>query len=70
MSVTKNVSNISLNFCFRLSYYFSGIALLSMSIQLMQEEIVGKIRWLASSIGMGAERSGEEMVKVSKVSIL
>lgn len=45
----------------------AGIALLSMSIQLMQEEIIGKVRWLASRIGMGADKNGEELVKVSKV---
>ena len=37
-----------------------------MSIQLMQEEIIGKIRWLASRVGVGADKNGEEMVKVSK----
>ena len=44
-----------------------GIALLSMSIQLMQEEIIGKIKWFASRIGMGDEKGVEELVKVSKV---
>ena len=35
-----------------------GIALLSMCIQLMQEEIIGKIRWLAASVGLGEDHSG------------
>ena len=40
---------------------------MSMSIQLMQEEIIGKIKWFASRIGMGDEKGVEELVKVSKV---
>jgi hypothetical protein len=41
-----------------LLFSFLGIALLSMCIQLMQEEIIGKIRWLAASVGLGEDHSG------------
>jgi hypothetical protein len=41
-----------------LMFSFLGIALLSMCIQLMQEEIIGKIRWLAASVGLGEDHSG------------
>jgi hypothetical protein len=41
-----------------LMFSLLGIALLSMCIQLMQEEIIGKIRWLAASVGLGEDHSG------------
>ena len=46
-------------------YSIFGMALVSMCIQLMQEQIMEKIRWLMTEIGMGG-KSNEEMVKVTK----
>jgi hypothetical protein len=36
---------------------------MSMCIQLMQEEIIGKIRWMAATIGMGDDKGDEELIK-------
>ena len=43
------------------------MALLSMCIQLMQEQIMDKIAWVMAEIGMGNSSDNEEMVKVTKV---
>jgi hypothetical protein len=33
----------------------------------MQEEIIGKISWIMSKVGMGDKQTEEEVVKISKV---
>ena len=43
------------------------MALLSMCIQLMQEQIMDKIAWVMAEIGMSNSNSNEEMVKVTKM---
>jgi len=48
-------------------YSIFGMALLSMCIQLMQEQIMDKITWVMAEIGMGNSNDNEEMVKVTKV---
>ena len=42
------------------------MALISMCIQLMQEQIMDKISWLMAEIGMGGNSNNTEMMKVSK----
>lgn len=54
--------NSSLFFCF----YYAGMALLSMCIQLMQEQIMEKVSWLMAEIGMGGNSNNEEVVKLTK----
>ena len=46
-------------------YSIFGMALVSMCIQLMQEQIMEKIKWIMAEIGMGG-KSNEEMVKMTK----
>jgi len=48
-------------------YSIFGMALLSMCIQLMQEQIMDKIAWVMAEIGMSNSNSNEEMVKVTKM---
>ena len=43
------------------------MALLSMCIQLVQEQIMDKIAWVMAEIGMCNSSNNEEMVKVTKV---
>lgn len=40
--------------------------MLSMCIQLMQEQIMEKVSWLMAEIGMGGKSNNEEMVKLTK----
>lgn len=47
-------------------YSIFGMALLSMCVQLMQEQIMQKVNWLMAELGMGGQSSNEEMVKVTK----
>ena len=47
--------------------HITGMALLSMCIQLMQEQIMDKIAWVMAEIGMSNSNSNEEMVKVTKM---
>jgi hypothetical protein len=44
----------------------TGMALISMCIQLMQEQIMDKISWVMAEIGMGGNGNNEEIVKVTK----
>ena len=44
----------------------SGMALISMCIQLMQEQIMEKVTWLMAEIGMGGNSNNIEMMKVTK----
>lgn len=47
-------------------YSIFGMALLSMCVQLMQEQIMQKVNWLMAELGMGGQSNNEEMVKVTK----
>ena len=42
------------------------MALISMCIQLMQEQIMEKVTWLMAEIGMGGNSNNIEMMKVTK----
>jgi hypothetical protein len=44
----------------------TGMALISMCIQLMQEQIMDKVSWVMAEIGMGGNGNNEEIVKVTK----
>ena len=43
------------------------MALIPMCIQLMQEQIMDKIAWVMTEIGMSSSNNDEEMVKVTKI---
>merc|ERR1711878_93939 len=47
-------------------YSIFGMALISMCIQLMQEQIMEKVTWLMAEIGMGGNSNNIEMMKVTK----
>ena len=49
-----------------LIYSIFGMALLSMCIQLMSEQIMDKVAWLLAEIGLGKNNDNEVWVKVSK----
>lgn len=44
----------------------SGMTLLSMCMNLMQEQIVEKVSWIAQELGMKGDGNDEEIVKISK----
>lgn len=56
----------ALQMAFTVVYCIFGMTLISMCIQLMQEQIIEKIRWLAAEVGMGGGSDSEEVVKISK----
>jgi len=53
---------------FVLLYCIFGLTLLSLCINLMQEQLVGKVKWLAAEVGIGGGKASdkEELVKISK----
>ena len=52
---------------FVLAYCIFGMTLLSMCMNLMQEQIVEKVSWVASELGMkGDGDNDEEIVKLSR----
>ena len=42
-----------------------GMTLLSMCMNLMQEQILEKVTWVASELGMNGDGNDEEVVKLS-----
>ena len=48
-------------------YCIFGMTLISMCINLMSEQLMGKAKWVATELGMGgAEPDSEEWVKIHK----
>ena len=43
-----------------------GMTLLSMCMNLMQEQIVEKVSWVAAELGMKGDGNDEEVVKLSR----
>merc|ERR1712106_20906 len=54
----------ALRMIFTVSYCIFGMTLLSMCMNLMQEQIMEKVAWVAKELGMGGEED-EEIVKLS-----
>jgi len=50
---------------FTVSYCIFGMTLLSMCMNLMQEQIVEKVSWVAAELGMSGDGNDEEIVKLS-----
>lgn len=51
----------------RVFWFFIGIMLISLALNLMQEQVLEKVRWIASEIGMsGSGNDNEEVVKITK----
>merc|ERR1712227_722747 len=50
---------------FTVSYCIFGMTLLSTCMNLMQEQIVEKVSWVAAELGMSGEGNDEEIVKLS-----
>ena len=42
------------------------MTLLSMCLNLMQEQIIEKVKWLAAELGMSGDGNDEEVVKLSR----
>jgi len=61
----QNDFTAALKMVFTVSYCIFGMTLLSMCMNLMQEQILEKVSWVASQIGMGDDGSDEEIVKLS-----
>lgn len=60
------VGVLKMSFC--VTYCIFGIMLITLGLNLMQEQVMEKVRWVASSIGMGENGPGdEELVKVTKM---
>ena len=52
---------------FVILYCIFGMTLISMCINLMSEQLMGKAKWVATELGMGgAEPDSEEWVKIHK----
>merc|ERR1711988_771706 len=51
---------------FVLAYCIFGMTLLSMCMNLMQEQIVEKVSWIAQELGMKGDGNDEEIVKISR----
>jgi len=51
---------------FTVSYCIFGMTLLSMCMNLMQEQIVEKVSWVAAELGMKGDGNDEEVVKLSR----
>jgi len=55
-----------LKMSFVLAYCIFGMTLLSMCLNLMQEQIIEKVKWLAAELGMSGDGNDEEVVKLSR----
>ena len=55
---------------FTVLYCFSGLALISMGISLMQEQIVFKMRWLKERLGVGEKQAVEKYVLTKHFGVL
>jgi len=55
----------AMKMCFTVSYCIFGMTLLSMCMNLMQEQILEKVNWIASELGMSGDGNDEEVVKLS-----
>jgi len=55
----------SMKMAFTVSYCIFGMTLLSMCMNLMQEQIIEKVTWIASELGMKGDDNDEEVVKLS-----
>jgi len=55
----------AMKMAFTVSYCIFGMTLLSMCMNLMQEQIVEKVSWIASELGMSGDGTDEEVVKLS-----
>lgn len=56
-----------LKMAFAVVYCIFGIMLITLGLNLMQEQVMEKVRWVAAEIGMGeGGNSNEEVVKVTK----
>jgi hypothetical protein len=52
---------------FVILYCIFGMTLISMCINLMSEQLMGKAKWVATELGMGgAEPDSDEWVKIQK----
>ncbi|TRY67796.1 hypothetical protein TCAL_15883 [Tigriopus californicus] len=52
---------------FTVIYCIFGIMLISLALNLMQEQVLEKVRWIASEIGMSSNgNDNEEVVKITK----
>ena len=50
----------------RLKSFSSGMTLISMCMNLMQEQIAEKVSWVAEELGMKGDGNDEEVVKLSR----
>ena len=55
---------------FTVLYCFSGLALISMGISLMQEQLVFKMRWLKAKLGVGEKQAVEKYVLTKHFGVL
>ena len=46
--------------------FSSGMTLISMCMNLMQEQIAEKVSWVAEELGMKGDGNDEEVVKLSR----
>lgn len=66
LEATKSVYGI-FKLAFTVIYCIFGIMLISLALNLMQEQVLEKVRWIASEIGMsGSGNDNEEVVKITK----
>ena len=57
----------ALKMCFTVCYCVFGIMLISLALNLMQEQVMEKVHWVAREIGMSGDgNTNEEVVKVTK----
>jgi len=52
--------------CFTVVYCIFGMTLISMCMNLMQEQIAEKVSWIAEELGMKGDGNDEEVVKLSR----
>jgi len=52
--------------CFTVVYCIFGMTLISMCMNLMQEQIAEKVSWVAEELGMKGDGNDEEVVKLSR----
>ena len=49
-----------------MTLHHSGMTLISMCMNLMQEQIAEKVSWVAEELGMKGDGNDEEVVKLSR----
>merc|ERR1712066_468544 len=52
--------------CFTVVYCIFGMTLISMCMNLMQEQIAEKVSWVAEELGMKGDGNDEEVVNLSR----